>query len=199
MPQWWSWSLTAVGIVGLWAAGSKRSWGWLVGLAAQVLWVAYAVATRQYGFLASALAYGVVYARNFKSWHKGVVSVVSVQLLLVLEPFVQRYLYQEFKGDDIRHVRLLPADDGLRLRSELVFWDGTTIAALFTPPADPNHLTAQDVHRVSRALRQVLATYQRVACPACHGEGATVHEAEAALCPACMGRGVILVPVGKGE
>lgn len=125
--------------------------------------------------------------------------MISVPMLLVLEPFVRQHLYREFKDDDIRQARLLSTDDRLRLKAELVFWDGTTIAALFTPPADPNHLTAQDVHRVSRALRQVLTTYQRVACPACHGEGATVHEAEAALCPTCMGRGVILVPVGKGE
>lgn len=71
MPQWWSWLLTAVGVFGLWAAGSKKSWGWLVGLGAQGLWIAYAFATKQYGFLVSAFAYGTVYARNFANWRKG--------------------------------------------------------------------------------------------------------------------------------
>lgn len=60
--------LTAVGVTGLWAAGSKKAWGWAIGLGAQVLWIAYAVQTEQYGFIASALAYGTVYFRNFRKW-----------------------------------------------------------------------------------------------------------------------------------
>lgn len=70
IPQWWSWLLTAVGVTGLWAAGSRKSWGWLIGLGAQVLWVGYALQSKQYGFLVSAVAYGTVYARNFKSWRR---------------------------------------------------------------------------------------------------------------------------------
>lgn len=69
IPFWaWSYLLTAVGLVGLYAAGSKKSWGWLVGLGAQGLWIAYALVTGQYGFLISAFAYGFVYARNFRAW-----------------------------------------------------------------------------------------------------------------------------------
>lgn len=68
VPQWWSWLLTAIGILGLWAAGSKKAWGWLVGISAQGLWVAYALATEQYGFLVSALAYCTVYVRNYLNW-----------------------------------------------------------------------------------------------------------------------------------
>lgn len=70
IPQWWSWLLTAVGVAGLWAAGSRKSWGWLIGLGAQGLWIAYALQSRQYGFLVSALAYGTVYGRNFRRWTK---------------------------------------------------------------------------------------------------------------------------------
>lgn len=126
--------------------------------------------------------------------------MISVQLLLALEPFVIHHLHQEFKDDDIRRVRLLPTDDNWRLRAELVFWDGTTIAALFVPPGDPQKFSGLDVHHVAGALRKVLATYQRVECPTCQGDGATVQEAEAAVCPTCMGRGVILArPAGKGE
>lgn len=69
IPFWlWSWVLTAVGVFGLFVAGSKRKWGWSVGIGAQVLWVAYALDSGQYGFLVSAAAYGWVYTRNFLRW-----------------------------------------------------------------------------------------------------------------------------------
>ncbi|MDX3637687.1 hypothetical protein PV728_47455 [Streptomyces europaeiscabiei] len=70
MIAWWSWILTAVGVTGLYFAGRRRALGWAIGLGAQVLWIAYALTTRQYGFLVSAGAYGWVYARNFRSWTK---------------------------------------------------------------------------------------------------------------------------------
>ncbi len=65
---WWSWLLTAVGVTGLYLAGRRVWWAWFVGLGAQALWLAYAVATRQYGFLVSAVAYGWVYAKNGMTW-----------------------------------------------------------------------------------------------------------------------------------
>ena len=69
IPYWaWSWILTAIGATGLLLAGKKVAWAWLVGLGVQVLWVAYAVVTVQYGFVASALIYGGVYARNHMLW-----------------------------------------------------------------------------------------------------------------------------------
>lgn len=68
MNQWWSWALTAVGVFGLWLAGRRSPWGWAVGIGAQALWFAYAVTTRQWGFLVSCFAYGVVYIRNFRQW-----------------------------------------------------------------------------------------------------------------------------------
>lgn len=66
--QYWSWILTAVGVFGLWLAGRKNRLGWAVGLGAQVLWVAYALTTDQYGFLVSAGAYGWVYLTNLRKW-----------------------------------------------------------------------------------------------------------------------------------
>lgn len=68
--MWWSWILTAVGVTGLYFAGRKRSVGWAIGLAAQGLWVAYAISTEQWGFLVSAFAYGWVYAKNFIAWRR---------------------------------------------------------------------------------------------------------------------------------
>lgn len=69
MNPYWSWLLTAVGVFGLYLAGRRSPWGWAVGLGAQALWLAYALATEQWGFIFSALAYGWVYARNFRAWH----------------------------------------------------------------------------------------------------------------------------------
>lgn len=70
MTQWWSWLLTAVGVTGLYLAGRKSSLGWAIGLGAQALWMTYAIATRQWGFIFSAVAYGAVYARNWIRWRR---------------------------------------------------------------------------------------------------------------------------------
>ena len=67
---WWSWLLAAVGVTGLWLAGRDNKTGWVIGLAAQLLWLAYAITTRQWGFLVTAFAYGIVYARNWHRWHQ---------------------------------------------------------------------------------------------------------------------------------
>lgn len=62
---WWSWLLTAAGASGLWVAGNHARVGWSISLfVVQPLWVAYAIATRQWGFLASVAIYGSVFARN---------------------------------------------------------------------------------------------------------------------------------------
>jgi hypothetical protein len=66
--QAWSWLLTAVGVTGLILAGRNLWWAWLIGLGAQVLWIAYAIVTRQWGFIASALIYGTVYVINTRRW-----------------------------------------------------------------------------------------------------------------------------------
>lgn len=70
MAWWWSWLLTTVGVVGLYFAGSGKRLGWAIGLGAQILWLAYAVHTAQWGFLVSAGAYGFVYARNWYRWRR---------------------------------------------------------------------------------------------------------------------------------
>lgn len=65
---WWSIILAAVGIFGLYIATLKLWWGWAVSLGAQLLWIAYAIATTQYGFILSAIAYGAVYSKGAISW-----------------------------------------------------------------------------------------------------------------------------------
>ena len=49
MNPGWSYILTAIGVFGPWLAGRKDWRGWLVGLSAQGVWLAYAVATQQWG------------------------------------------------------------------------------------------------------------------------------------------------------
>lgn len=64
----WSYLLASIGILGIYLAGRKSKWGWAVGLFAQTLWIAFALVTKQYGFIISAVAYGLIYAKNFVSW-----------------------------------------------------------------------------------------------------------------------------------
>jgi hypothetical protein len=70
MSPLWSYGLAAIGIAGIWLAGRDKSVGWALGLFAQFLWVAYALATGQYGFIVSAVAYGAVYGRNWVRWRR---------------------------------------------------------------------------------------------------------------------------------
>jgi hypothetical protein len=60
---WWSYVLAAIGVTGLWIAATRPTIGWRFNIAAQIVWLAYAVATRQWGFIVTAVAYGVVYLR----------------------------------------------------------------------------------------------------------------------------------------
>lgn len=60
----WSWILGTVGITGLLIAGRRVWWGWLITLVNEVLWISYAIATKQYGFIFMAICYATVYLRN---------------------------------------------------------------------------------------------------------------------------------------
>lgn len=70
ISPWWSWALAAFGLTGLWLAGSGRPVGWSIGVAAQLLWLTYGAVTEQCGFLLSAVAYGIVHARNWRRWRR---------------------------------------------------------------------------------------------------------------------------------
>jgi hypothetical protein len=68
MEQLWSWLLMAVGVTGLYLAGRRHWIGWAIGLGAQVLWLAYSISTRQWGFLVSCFVYGAIHLRNLIAW-----------------------------------------------------------------------------------------------------------------------------------
>lgn len=61
--QLWSWTLAVIGIGALLLAATRPRAGWCLAIAVQALWITYAIVTRQWGFIASALAYAFAYAR----------------------------------------------------------------------------------------------------------------------------------------
>jgi nicotinamide riboside transporter PnuC len=70
MMQYWSWLLAIIGVTGIFFVGRKTIWGWHILLLNETLWITYAVITKQYGFIFSALAYGVVYIKSYMLWRK---------------------------------------------------------------------------------------------------------------------------------
>ena len=67
---WWSWALAAIGCTGIYLAGKQNKWGWALGVGAQVLWMGYAITTKQYGFCLTAVVYGFIQTKNFLMWRK---------------------------------------------------------------------------------------------------------------------------------
>ena len=70
MTQYWSWILAVIGVTGIYFVGRKTIWGWLVLLTNECIWIAYALATDQYGFIFMATAYSIVYVRSYLHWRR---------------------------------------------------------------------------------------------------------------------------------
>ncbi len=66
----WSGLLTSMFLVSLILVGRKNVWGWVVGMVDELLWIAYAVATRQWPFIVSAAVYLVVCFHNLRTWRR---------------------------------------------------------------------------------------------------------------------------------
>ncbi len=68
----WSWALAGTGLAGLYLLGrGSYRLGWLITLADQGAWLAYALATRQYGFLLSTAGYAYVAGLNVRATRRG--------------------------------------------------------------------------------------------------------------------------------
>lgn len=67
----WSFVLAALGIAQIILTGKKIRHGWLVGVLTSILWFIYGVTTQQYGFLISAVVFGVIHLRNWLAWRYG--------------------------------------------------------------------------------------------------------------------------------
>lgn len=66
----WSYALATIGVFGLWLTTRKLWQGFAVGVAVQLLWIAYAVTTAQWGFIGSAVAYGAVNTVGLVRWRR---------------------------------------------------------------------------------------------------------------------------------
>ncbi len=66
----WSWILAVIGVTGIYFVGRKTIWGWIVLCFNEVLWITYALITKQYGFIFSAIAYAAVYIKSFIHWKR---------------------------------------------------------------------------------------------------------------------------------
>ena len=65
---YWSYVLAAIGVTGIFFVGRKTIWGWLVLCINEAIWIAYAISTKQYGFIIMALAYTAVYIKSYMGW-----------------------------------------------------------------------------------------------------------------------------------
>lgn len=64
-----SWLLSAIGISGYYLLAEKKNkWGWAVGVLYNALWILYAIATQQYGFIIVCIFFIIVNARGFYNW-----------------------------------------------------------------------------------------------------------------------------------
>ena len=70
MTQYWSWLLAVIGVTGIYIVGRKTIWGWLILCVNECLWIFYALATKQYGFIFMATAYALVYIKSYRQWRK---------------------------------------------------------------------------------------------------------------------------------
>ncbi len=68
ISQWWSFGIAAGAALAQWIVGNRWWWGWLVALAMQPVWFVYGLALEQYGLLAHAALFTLVYVRNLRIW-----------------------------------------------------------------------------------------------------------------------------------
>ena len=63
----WPWVLTALQVLGLWAAGRGLRCGWLLGGTVQFPWIAYALLTNQIGFIPGCLVSACVQLYSYSA------------------------------------------------------------------------------------------------------------------------------------
>ena len=67
MIAWyWSWMLTIVSCIGFYFAARRPLLGWSISLFTEVLWVAYAVLSKQWGFIFGAFFFSVIFILNIR-------------------------------------------------------------------------------------------------------------------------------------
>lgn len=64
------WVMSAITIWSMWLAGNKSTLAWKIGLANQVLWLAFNIHFKVWGFLPTTLFLVYVYTRNLIKWRR---------------------------------------------------------------------------------------------------------------------------------
>ena len=70
MTVLWSYGLAAVAVCSTWLIGEKNTWGWVIGVAQQFLWIVYALLTAQHGFIISSVIFLVINVRSCVKWRR---------------------------------------------------------------------------------------------------------------------------------
>lgn len=70
MSVWWSIGLSVIAVGVQWLIGNRWTPAWLLAVGAQGLWAVYAVWTRQWGFIGSAVVFGALNVRNYRKWRQ---------------------------------------------------------------------------------------------------------------------------------
>jgi hypothetical protein len=69
--EWyWSWVLGVIPLFAMWQIGNRHRWAFLVMAGGEVLWVGWAILTRQWGFVPGSFIFGAVALRNWSSWRR---------------------------------------------------------------------------------------------------------------------------------
>lgn len=63
--------LSIIGMSALILIGRKRWYGWAIAFGNECLWVGFAIATKQYGFIMGAIFYGAINFHNAMLWRCG--------------------------------------------------------------------------------------------------------------------------------
>jgi len=62
--------LSLIGVTALILIGKRKELGWALAFTNECLWLLFAIATKQYGFIIGALVYASVNAYNYRNWRK---------------------------------------------------------------------------------------------------------------------------------
>lgn len=63
-------ALPVCGWVGTYFVGKRKSWGWFLQVLGQFIWIAYAIATKQFGLPLGTIVYLVLYFKNGTQWRR---------------------------------------------------------------------------------------------------------------------------------
>lgn len=135
-------------IVSMWAAGSKRWWGWLVGVANQAVWLLFIIKFRSWGLLPLSAALVVIYGRNALRWRTPPAEPIMPAVEVVGPPELDDYLNlieterdsrpaEAMLADEIARLRLLCESDISVEEMEVKIRDGQLLGHMMTKKGDP--------------------------------------------------------------